>query len=78
MVDLPVGGRWYLWIRALRRHNSNSFYLYDPDHPDRPILWEPSASEQWLWDGPVRLELPQGGGPAYRRARADAQSQCWT
>lgn len=62
-LDLPVGGRWYLWIRARYADtNSNSFYLYDPDHPDRPITLgnRIGVYEQWLWDGPVRLELPAG------------------
>jgi len=62
-VDLPEGGRWVLWIRARYADtNANSFYLHDPERPDQPITLgnRIGVYDQWLWDGPVRLELPAG------------------
>lgn len=62
-VDLPVGGRWFLWIRARYTDtNTNSFYLHDPEHPDEPITLgnHIGTYDQWFWDGPLRLELPAG------------------
>ncbi len=62
-VDLPEAGRWYLWIRARYVDtNSNSFFLWDPEHPDKPIRLgnRIGTYHEWLWEGPVALELPAG------------------
>ncbi|MGD9497198.1 MAG: hypothetical protein AB7Y46_12945 [Armatimonadota bacterium] len=67
-VDVPEGGRWYLWIRARYADtNSNSFFLWDPEHPEKPIRLGNliGTYHEWLWDGPVPLELP--AGPAVLR-----------
>ncbi len=62
-LELPEAGRWYLWIRA-RYHdtNSNSFFLWDPDHPEQPVCLgnRIGTYHEWLWEGPVGLDLPAG------------------
>ncbi len=62
-VDVPEAGRWYLWLRARYWDtNSNSFFLWDPDNPEEPIRLgnRIGTYHEWLWDGPVELELPAG------------------
>lgn len=61
--DLPEAGRWLLWIRAKYVDtNSNSFFLWDPDNPEEPIRLgnRIGTYHEWLWEGPVELELPAG------------------
>lgn len=62
-VDLPTGGRWLLWIRARYADtNSNSFFFWDPEKPEEPAVLgnRIGAYGEWLWEGPVELELPAG------------------
>lgn len=62
-VDLPVAGPWSLWIRARYADtNSNSFFLRDPVRPEELIRLgnRIGTYDQWLWDGPLRFELPAG------------------
>jgi hypothetical protein len=61
--DLPEAGRWLLWMRAKYVDtNSNSFFLWDEEQPDDPIRLgnRIGTYHQWLWEGPVELELPAG------------------
>jgi len=61
--DVPEAGRWYLWIRARYVDtNSNSFFLWDPDRPDEPVRLgnRIGTYHEWLWEGPIALELPAG------------------
>ncbi len=61
--DLPEGGRWLLWIRAKYLDtNSNSFFLWDEENPQDPIRLgnRIGTYHQWLWEGPIELDLPVG------------------
>jgi hypothetical protein len=61
--DLPESGRWLLWVRAKYEDtNSNSFFLWDEDAPENPIRLgnRIGTYHEWLWEGPVELDLPAG------------------
>lgn len=62
-VDIPEAGRWLLWIRAMYADtNSNSFFLWNDDKPEEPIVLGNRIGQyhDWLWEGPVELDLPAG------------------
>lgn len=61
--DLPEAGRWLLWIRAKYLDtNSNSFFLWNPEKPEEPTVLgnRIGTYHEWLWEGPIELELPAG------------------
>jgi hypothetical protein len=62
-VDLPAAGRWLLWIRARYADtNTNSFFLWNQERPDEPTVLgnRIGTYHEWLWEGPVELDLPAG------------------
>ncbi len=61
--DLLTAGRWLLWIRTKYEDtNHNSFFLWDPEKPEEPITLGNRIGDyyEWIWDGPIELELPAG------------------
>ena len=62
-VEVPKDGRYYLWLRVRYSDtNSNSFFLHDSEHPDKPIRLGNHIGDYgyFFWDGSVSLDLKAG------------------